>query len=104
MVVLACAATVERFDTFAHWPLLLVAVGAGLFILVSTLLNPPALMWDGQLPDGTPTGGMEVGRPSIGFGLWLIGAAALVGAGICGLLTQTQSDRPAVQGPPAGGV
>ena len=67
-------------------------------IFVAILLNPPTIMWDSQLPDGTPIGGMEVGRPSFGFGLWLIGAASLAAAGICGFAANAQRPRHTVEG------
>ncbi|GGC33058.1 hypothetical protein GCM10010974_14480 [Brevibacterium sediminis] len=104
-LVVAIAALGAAFAPARWWDVTAVIIAALIvLVLFSYLVSPPVLMWDGQLPDGTPTGGMEVGRPSFGFGLWLIGAAALVAAGICGLLTQTKCVRPAVQGPPAGGV
>lgn len=104
-LVVAIAALGPAFAPARWWGVTAVIIAALIvLVLVSFLVSPPLLMWDGQLPDGTPTGGMEVGRPSIGFGLWPIGAAALVAAGSCGLLAQTKRPRPAVQRPPAGGV
>lgn len=104
-LVVAIAALGAAFAPARWWDVTAVIIAALIvLVLFSYLVSPPVLMWDGQLPDGTPTGGMEVGRRSFGFGLWLIGAAALVAAGICGLLMQTKRARPAVQGPPAGGV
>ncbi|UVI36901.1 hypothetical protein [Brevibacterium spongiae] len=86
-VVVAIAALGLGFASDLWWNVTAVLVAALIvFILVVIALNPPVTMWDGQLPDGTPIGGMEVGRPSFGFGLWLIGAASLVAAGICGFL------------------
>ena len=104
-LVVAIAALGPAFALARWWGVTAVLIAALLvLVLFSYLLIPPVLMWDGQLPDGTPTGGMEVGRPSFGFGLWLVGAAALVAAGSCGLCTQTKRPRPPVQGPSAGGV
>ena len=87
------------FSSDQWWNVTAVVMAALIvFILVAILLNPPTIMWDGQLPDGTPTGGMEVGRPSFGFGLWLIGAASLATAGICGFAAKAQRPRHTVEG------
>ncbi|MGO3023373.1 MAG: hypothetical protein ACTIIH_09060 [Brevibacterium sp.] len=89
------------FPSARWWAAAAMLIGALIVVLlIGLVLEPPLLMWDGQLPDGTPTGGMEIGCPSVGYGLWVVGAAALISAGICGLLAQTKRPRPAVQGPP----
>lgn len=86
------------FASARWWAAAAILLGAFIVvILIGLVLSPPMLMWDGQLPDGTPTGGMEIGYPSVGYGLWLIGGAALITAGICGLLSETQRPRPAVE-------
>ncbi|AZL04852.1 MULTISPECIES: hypothetical protein [Brevibacterium] len=55
-----------------------------IIVLVFAALNPPSLLWDGQTPDGMPTGGMEVALPDFGFFISLVGALALGAAGSAG--------------------
>jgi hypothetical protein len=55
-----------------------------IIVLVFTALNPPSLIWDGQIAEGMPTGGMEVALPDFGFVVGLVGASALGAAGITG--------------------
>ena len=50
---------------------------------VSLVRDPPLLMWDGQLPDGTPTGGMLVAEPTWGLVLPALTVACLVIGGLC---------------------
>ncbi|MGO3065354.1 MAG: hypothetical protein ACTIID_06765 [Brevibacterium linens] len=93
------------FPSARWWAAAAMLIGALIVVLlIGLVLEPPLLMWDGQLPDGTPTGGMEIGCPSVGYGLWVVGAAALISAGISGLLAQTKRPRPAIQRPPVEGV
>lgn len=74
------------------WSAAAVLFGAALlWMLSSYLITPPIMMWDGQTEDGTPTGGMEVGRPAPGFAVYTIGALALTAAGICGWISSSGS-------------
>lgn len=98
-IVVGFAALGLGFAADQWWNVAAVLIAALIvLIFVAILLNPPTIMWDGQLPDGTPIGGMEVGRPSFGFGLWLIGAASLAAAGICGFAANAQRPRHTVEG------
>ena len=98
-LVVAIAALGLGFASDLWWNVTAVLIAALIvFILVGIVLSPPVTLWDGQLPDGTPTGGMEVGRPSFGFGLWLIGAASLAAAGVCGFAAKAQRPRHTVEG------
>ena len=97
--MVAIAALGLGFASDLWWNVTAVLIAALIvFILVGIVLSPPVTLWDGQLPDGTPTGGMEVGRPSFGFGLWLIGAASLAAAGVCGFAAKAQRPRHTVEG------
>lgn len=51
--------------------------------LTAAVIEPPIMMWDGQTDEGMPTGGMEIARPTAGFGLCAIGSLALIASGIC---------------------
>ena len=98
-LMVAIAALGLGFASDLWWNVTAVLIAALIvFILVGIVLSPPVTLWDGQLPDGTPTGGMEVGRPSFGFGLWLIGAASLAAAGVCGFAAKAQRPRHTVEG------
>lgn len=73
---------------FGHsrwWSATAILIGFVILLgLITVVIEPPFLMWDGQTDDGMPTGGMEVARPEFGFVLWVIGSQALVAAGACG--------------------
>ncbi|WP_155807353.1 hypothetical protein [Brevibacterium sp. VCM10] len=98
-IVVGFAALGLGFAVDQWWNVTAVLIAALIvFIVIAILLNPPTIMWDGQLPDGTPIGGMEVGWPSFGFGLWLIGAASLAAAGACGFAAKAQRPRHTVEG------
>lgn len=48
--------------------------------------TPPLLMWDGQMPDGTPTGGMLVAEPTPWITCAALTAACLVAGGFCAVV------------------
>ncbi|SDT09493.1 hypothetical protein SAMN04489752_3342 [Brevibacterium siliguriense] len=93
--MVAVAGLCLAFATAHWWNLVVLLIAAVIGVLLfGILVHPPLIMWGGQLSDGTPTGGMEIGRRSFGFGLWLNGAASLAAAGICGIAARTQRPRP----------
>ena len=87
-VVLACAATAKRFDTFAHWPLLPMSAGVGLLIVQTTmLLDLPRERVASTLADGETISAYIVADPAEGLHLWTIGCWALIAASVCGFLS-----------------
>lgn len=105
-IMVVFVAVLGLFCAHTRWWNAVVILSGGIivFVLFTFLVEPPLMIWDGQTPDGMPTGGMEIGRPAFGFGLWAIGAAALIGAGCCGFLsfgaaaTENKHPRPRAEG------
>ena len=83
LVALAAAGVLVRPASRA-WSLVSLIVAAAVAQRwVSLVRDPPLLMWDGQLPDGTPTGGMLVAEPTWGLVLPALTVACLVIGGLC---------------------
>lgn len=92
--VLGCAASVWLFRSLTWWSIvaMLVAVMLGAF-LVSVIMDPPSLLWDGVDAQGRPIGGYEVGEPAAGALVWVMGIGALFAAGVCGLIGRTEHGK-----------
>jgi hypothetical protein len=90
LVWLLVASTVvgaQRFPVSRAWGLLSLLAGATAALLWGGLVRtPPLLMWDGQMPDGTPTGGMLVAEPTPWITCAALTAAGLVAGGLCAVV------------------
>ncbi len=62
-------------------------------VLITTLMNPPELIWDGFDDQGRAIGGYVVGEPAVGALVWVMGIAALFAASVYGLVEQTRQKR-----------
>lgn len=94
LIVLMCAAVGLAVDPPHWWPAVVLGLGAVLYaLLVGRLTHPPIVRWRGETTDGQSIGAIIVGYPAAGVNYWAVGSAALVAAGICGLIGQRQQ-RP----------
>src|SRR5699024_2133156 len=76
------------------WAVAAIVLGTVLSLrLLQMIVDPPYLGWEGQTSSGTPTGGMEVAYPALGFGFWVFGSLCFIAAGVCGLIADAQRTR-----------
>src|SRR5699024_10473896 len=86
-VVLIVAVTAWLLEASRWWSVAAIVLGTVLSLrLLQMIVDPPYLVWEGQTSSGTPTGGMEVAYPALGFGLWVLGSLCFIAAGVCGLI------------------
>ena len=84
--VLGCAATVWLLRSLKVWSVVAIVVAVLLAVLlITTIMDPPTVFWDGIDAQGQHIGGAEVGGPATGSVLWAIGIGALFMAGLGGL-------------------
>lgn len=84
--VLGCAASAWLLRSLRWWSVvaILVAVVLG-GLLLTMLLDPPSILWDGVDDRGRPTGRQAIGEPAAGAVVWAAGIGALLAAGVLGL-------------------
>lgn len=95
VAVLACAVTAWVVRSLRWWSVAAVVSSLALaWLLVTTVRNPPILLWDGVDGQGNPTGGMVAGEPTVGVLLWVVGIAALAVAGVLGFCADPPRPTP----------
>lgn len=93
-VVLIVAVTAWLLEASRWWSVAAIVLGTVLSLrLLQMIVDPPYLVWEGQTSSGTPTGGMEVAYPALGFGFWVFGSLCFIAAGVCGLIADAQRTR-----------
>src|SRR5699024_5186862 len=93
-VVLIVAITAWLLEASRWWSVAAIVLGTVLSLrLLQMIVDPPYLVWEGQTASGTPTGGMEVAYPALGFGFWVFGSMCFIAAGVCGLIADAQRTR-----------
>lgn len=89
LIVLICAVVGLANDLPRWWPAIVLGLGVVLYaLLVERLAHPPIVRWAGETTDGQSISASIVGYPAAGVSYWALGSAALVSAGICGLIGQ----------------
>lgn len=84
--VLACAGSGWLLRRWRAWSIVTIVIALAItWFFVQMLIDPPFLIWDGLDAQGRPTGGYEEAGPAWGAIAWVIGIAALFGAGVSGL-------------------